>query len=426
MRRVHRVVAFWLVVVSIGSPAALNAAPLFYLSDQPLGLAQPGMFSLNSPASGAAGQLNIYAMTDVRLAGVSLDLLTSGGGIRFSGLDVVNDGRWMILDGPQVIEDSKITSIGGGAVPGVNGTGIGPGDFVDANFHPTSGYLLATVDYEVIDAAVSASFELRAGNNTIADWQGESPLVHFGVWSQPAVPGYPPHLPRLPELPQPDPSQPPATPVPDPMQNPVELPPKPDIADPQPPSHPEPLVPDPTIVDGPSNGPQVWTPFIWHGHEFTGEVILKTFVPLTPDQLHVIDETGVAVDINHSPFFDNQFYVSRFDGTSVADDQSFLHSAASLVNDGVITVVKSDDTSLVVSNSDADSGQTLSGLERALLTSLPASEYFRASTTFAGFGGLAATGSLDLSASVPEPATVALAALALLAIGGLRFRPTSS
>jgi hypothetical protein len=424
MRRVYRVVAFWLVVFSIGSPAALSAAPLFYLSDQPLGLAQPGMFSLSNPVSGTTGQLNIYAMADVRLSGVSLDLLSTGGGIRFSGLDVVNDGRWMILDGPQVIEDSKIASIGGGAVPGVNGTGIGPGDFTDANFHPTSGYLLATVDYEVLDAAAPASFELRAGNNTIADWQGESPLVHFGDYSHPAVPGYPPHLPRLPELPQPDPSRPPAIPVPDPMQHPVELPPKPPVVDPPSPLNPDPVVPDPTIVDGPADGPRVWTPFIWHGREFTGEVILKTFVPLMPDQLHVIDETGVAVEINHSPFFDNQFYLSRFDGTSAADDQSFLHSAASLINDGVITVVKSDDTSLVVSNSNADSEQTLSGLERALLTSVPASEYFRASTTFAGFGGLAATGSLDPSASVPEPATVALAALALLAIGGLRFRPT--
>ncbi len=118
MRHNYLAAAISFFAVSIGSPAA-HSAPLFYLSDQPLGVAQPGMFSMNNPASGTAGQLNIYAMTDVRLSGVSLDLFETGGGIRFSGLNVVNDGRWWILDGPQVIEDSKITSIGGGAIPGM-------------------------------------------------------------------------------------------------------------------------------------------------------------------------------------------------------------------------------------------------------------------------------------------------------------------
>jgi hypothetical protein len=406
-----RALVLSLSVVIVGHSAALYAAPLFYLSDQPLGLARPGAFSLANPASGTTGQLNIYAMTDVRLSGVSLDLLENGGGIRFSGLDVMNDGRWWILDGPHVIENSKITSIGGGALPGVEGAGIGPADFVDANFHPTSGYLLATVDYEVLDASVPASFELKVGNNTIADWQGASPMVHFGDLSQPAVPGYPSHVEQLPKLQVAEPRMPPPQPVPDPFHHPVQLPSHPEVADPPPPLHSEPVAPDPTIVDGPTDVPRVWTPFIWHGREFTGEVILRPFVQLTPDQLHVIDDTGVAVDINFTPFYDDQLNMSRFNGPTSADDGGYLHGA-------VPTLIAGD--AVFDSTTDGDSGPLASGLERALLTSLPASEFFRATSTFAAIGGLAATGSFDLSANVPEPATVALAALALLAIAGLR------
>jgi hypothetical protein len=151
--------------------------------------------------------------------------------------------------------------------------------------------------------------------------------------------------------------------------------------------HTEPLIPDPTIVDGLTDVPRVWAPFIWHGREFTGDVILQPFVQLTPDQLQVTDEAGVAVDISYAPSVAPMFVV----GGSVFD-----------------------------STGDGDSGPLASGLERVLLTSVPASEYFRATTTFAAFGEWADTGSFDLTANVPEPATFALVALALLAVAGLR------
>jgi hypothetical protein len=220
-------VALSLLLLSLGLPPMVGAAPLFYLSDLPLGAAQPGAFSLSDPVNGATRQLNIYAMTDVRLSGVSLDLVETGGGIEFSGLNVVNDGRWWVLDGPQIVEPSRITSIGGGALPGLIGNGIGAGDSVDSHYHP-----LATVDYKITDVTRPTSFELQVGQNAIAEWDGNIPMVHLGDPQSPAVPGTPPPPPPLP--PKVDPPAP-------------EIP---------------PTLPDPSVTD-PNNGhsvPHEWTP----------------------------------------------------------------------------------------------------------------------------------------------------------------------
>ena len=89
----------------------------------------------------------------------------------------------------------------GAALPGFFGNGIGSGS--DANYDPESGYLLATVEYQVVDPSRPLNFELNVGRNAIADWDGNIPTVHFGDPAQPAVPGSRPiTLPPVPtELP---------------------------------------------------------------------------------------------------------------------------------------------------------------------------------------------------------------------------------
>ena len=103
---------------------------MFYLSTQSTG-ATPGLLNVNV-APNSTGTLHIWANSDVRLSGVSLDLIETGGFIKFQGpLSVSNPAgpppRWAFLDGPQVIVNSLVTNIGGAALPGLNGDGIGQG-----------------------------------------------------------------------------------------------------------------------------------------------------------------------------------------------------------------------------------------------------------------------------------------------------------
>jgi hypothetical protein len=65
-----------------------QAVPVFYVSNQSAGAA-PGLLDL-SVAPNSTGTLHIWTDTDVRLSGVSLDLVESGGAIKFTGLDVHN------------------------------------------------------------------------------------------------------------------------------------------------------------------------------------------------------------------------------------------------------------------------------------------------------------------------------------------------
>ena len=157
---------------------ALNAAPVFYLSDMPLGTASPGVLN-SSVAPGAVGQIGIFATSDVRLSGVSLNLAAVGNGIQFTGASVSNpNSRWTFAENPMTTE-SKVTSIGGGAIPFVSGNGIGPaGEVADA----TSGYLIGTVNYTASLGGSSDLF-LQVGGNTIADWDGNNIPVIFGPGS---------------------------------------------------------------------------------------------------------------------------------------------------------------------------------------------------------------------------------------------------
>jgi hypothetical protein len=133
--------------------------------------------------------LHIWANSDVRLAGVSLDLIETGGVIKFTGLHVPNPvgppPRWVLLDGPQVINNSSVTNIGGAAIPGIVGDGIGAGTSRPAN---GANVLIASVNYMVTSFGFS-NLRLRVGNNGIADFNGNFAEVRFGTHNAPLVNG---------------------------------------------------------------------------------------------------------------------------------------------------------------------------------------------------------------------------------------------
>jgi len=182
-----------LTIALLCMASAAVAAPVFYLSADPPGVATPpaGTGPL-VVAPNFAGSLNVYAQTDVRLSGVSLDIMNMGDGIAFSGnIEVPNpansgQNRWFVIDGPQIVTPSQIEGLGGGAIAGLNGNGIGPGspDLAD----PVSGYLLGTVHYTASgNAGAASNLFIKVGANGVFDWESSPAPSHFGGPNQPVT-----------------------------------------------------------------------------------------------------------------------------------------------------------------------------------------------------------------------------------------------
>jgi hypothetical protein len=177
-------IAFAAIVVT----RALHAAPLFYISTQATGPPAPGLLNLTNIAPNSTDMLHIWVDTDVRLSGVSVDLIESGGAIKFTDLHVPNPFlpgfRWVVLDGPRDVTDSAVKNIGGYQTPGLSGWGIGP----DAPDGPN--VLLASVSYMATNLpSAKSDLSLRIGSNLIADVVGNSPQVRFGTETSALVNG---------------------------------------------------------------------------------------------------------------------------------------------------------------------------------------------------------------------------------------------
>jgi hypothetical protein len=161
-----------------------QAAPVFYLSNETSG-ATPNQLHLAGVQPGISGTLHIWGSSDVPLATVSLDIVEFGDAISFTGVDVANPPgpprRWASLDVPQVT-DSSINDIGGGAIPGIAGEGVGAGTAAGANV------LLASVNYKAIARGPSI-LSLRVGSNRILDYDAVSPMVRFGQMDAPLLNG---------------------------------------------------------------------------------------------------------------------------------------------------------------------------------------------------------------------------------------------
>jgi len=163
------------VALSFAFASSAIAAPIFYVSTSNSASAVPGNAAITG-AAGSSGTLNIWANSDIRLSGVSLDVLSSNtAALKFTSPLVVNGQgtAWAFLDGPQSVTDAAAQHIGGGAVPGSSGNGIGAGS-------PTGNdFLLGSVGY-VLGAGGTSDLSLRIASNEVVDWDGNYPTLHFG------------------------------------------------------------------------------------------------------------------------------------------------------------------------------------------------------------------------------------------------------
>jgi hypothetical protein len=168
-----------LVVALVAVTSVASAAPIFYLStsSSPSSTAPTSNLQLTAGAPGTTGTLYLYAKsTDLQLSAVSLDLLSSNPNtLKFTGNPTVsNGGAWAFLDGPTVVSDGSVTHLGGGAIAGVSGAGIGHGS-------PTGDdFLIASIPYTFGAGPGPSNLSLQVAGNEIVAWDGSYPTVQFG------------------------------------------------------------------------------------------------------------------------------------------------------------------------------------------------------------------------------------------------------
>ena len=168
-------IIFVLAVAVFSCVSTSNAAPDFYFTTHADGTG--GGDLLLGTSYGSSGTLYLAVDSDIHLAEISLDVLSSNPDFfKFTGANVINNGRYFALDNPLIVatDGSSITTIGGGAVPGLSGTGVGPGSGVP---NPTA---IASLTYAIGNSGSSSNLSLRIGQNGVAGWDGTFTTVRFG------------------------------------------------------------------------------------------------------------------------------------------------------------------------------------------------------------------------------------------------------
>jgi hypothetical protein len=166
----------------IGRINVIPDAGVFYLSTESQG-ATPGLLNLTGLEPGATGTLHIWANSDLRLSGVSLDLVEIGGAIKFTGARIVDENyRWRIHYA-DVRDEGSTARLGADVLRYANGIGAGSPAGDNA--------LFASIDY-VVTKGGNSSLHLKVGENLIFDWDGNTPNIHFGTRSNALLPSYPP------------------------------------------------------------------------------------------------------------------------------------------------------------------------------------------------------------------------------------------
>lgn len=143
------------------------------------------------------GSFHIWVQPDVLFTGISLDVEKNGSAIRFTDSTVHNpvignDTRWLpglIRNG--TVTDDQVSRIEGGALAPLtgSGTGIGPTTSgLDPLYEVSGGFLFATINFEVVSPASTATASLSIGHNLLSDTDGlTTSAIFLGVGDGPVA-----------------------------------------------------------------------------------------------------------------------------------------------------------------------------------------------------------------------------------------------
>ncbi|MCA9259461.1 MAG: hypothetical protein KDA61_09690 [Planctomycetales bacterium] len=188
----------------VSGQANVRGETLVYLSQRgaAAGASPVDPYETRRVATAGSGTIFVWVKTDEPVHGISLDVVESGGGVRFVDAAVLNpatmspgigvDERWhadLIRNGD--VSDRRVSRLEGGALVGLAGGGAGIGPALvayDALYEATGGFLFATVDFEVDNPLASSEVTLEIGQNRLGGAGGAlQGNIYLGVNDGPVV-----------------------------------------------------------------------------------------------------------------------------------------------------------------------------------------------------------------------------------------------
>lgn len=181
-----RNLALSLVLVSAVAvcTAPVQGAGIFWLSNSNVAGA-PGQLDLSNQTAGGTGTMYLWGQTDVGVAGMGFNLLSSGSGLQFTGAtysaDATNAAAWNLGNKPIVVTGPKVSDMTAATLAAAGG--FGPGTSIGNTM------LLASINYTLGPASSTSNLSLQVSDFGVADNAGNPLSFRFGDPSKPLLTG---------------------------------------------------------------------------------------------------------------------------------------------------------------------------------------------------------------------------------------------
>lgn len=183
MNTIIRNLSFMVACAVLACTSAVQAAGIFWLSNSNVAGA-PGQLPIVG-APGSTGTMYLWGQTDVGVAGMGFNVLSSGSGLTFTGAtysaDATNAAAWNLGNKPIVVTGPKVSDITAATLAAAGG--FGPGTSIGNTM------LLASLNYTLGALASTSNLSLQVSDFGVADNQGNPLSFRFGDQSKPLLTG---------------------------------------------------------------------------------------------------------------------------------------------------------------------------------------------------------------------------------------------